>query len=161
MVAPALPLGRDPLAEIAGSILAMATAVVVKGREIITGRMRGGTPSQAEPLHIGVGTGTTATTTGDTALATERTVEARVAGTSSQQTTTSTNDTYQVTGTWTKSDAGTVAITEVGLFDATRGAGVAAPVGNMFLRGDFAAVNCAQNDSIAFTVKAQITSSAA
>lgn len=145
---------------IEGLILA-ATAIVETGRAIITGRMRLATPTQAEPLHIGVGTGTTVTATTQTALVTERTVEARVAGTSSQQTTTTASDTYRVVGTFTMSQAGPVAITEAGLFDLTRGAGVAAPAGTMFLRSDFAAVNLSLNDSLTLTFSAQMTSTAA
>ena len=145
---------------IEGLILA-ATAVVETGRAIVTGRLRLATPTQAEPLHIGVGTGTTVTATTQTALVTERVVEARVAGTSSQQTTTTTSDTYRVVGTFTMSQAGPVAITEAALFDTTRGAGVAAPVGTMFLRSDFAAVNLSLNDSLTLTINTQLTSTAA
>lgn len=75
--------------------------------------------------------------------------EARVDGTSSQQTTTTTNDTYRVVGTITA--AGTLAITEVGVFDAA-GSGTPASGGNMGIYGDFSAINLSPGDSIAFTV---------
>ncbi len=153
----AQPRRNDPI----GALILWATGVVETGRAIITGRMRLAAPTQAEPLHIGFGTGTTATATTQTALVTERTVEARPAGTSSQQTTTTANDTYRVVGTFTMSQAGPVAITEAGLFDLTRGAAVAAPAGVMFLRSDFAAVNLSLNDSLTLTFLVQMTSTAA
>jgi hypothetical protein len=60
-----------------------------------------------------------------------------------QQTTTTTSDTYRVTGTITAT--GARVITEVGAFDAST-------VGNLVIYGDFAAINLATNDSIAFTI---------
>lgn len=70
--------------------------------------------------------------------------ESRTEGTTSQQTTNTTNDTYQVQGTITA--AGNRAITEVGVFDA-------ATDGNMGVYGDFSVINLAASDSISFTVK--------
>jgi hypothetical protein len=61
-----------------------------------------------------------------------------------------TNDTLQATGILTA--AGARAITEVGLFDAA-GAGSPPTGGNMDVYADFAAINLASGDSIAFTVK--------
>lgn len=96
----------------------MATVQTRKGREILTGRMRGSTPSQAEPLNITWGYNPVPTTAANTDVAMfKEGTESRVAGTSSQVTTTTTNDTYQVVGTITASAAET--ISEVGLFDAT------------------------------------------
>lgn len=69
--------------------------------------------------------------------------ESRTEGATSQQTTNTTNDTYQVTGTITA--AGNRAITEVGVFDA-------ATNGNMGIYGDFSVINLAASDSITFTV---------
>jgi hypothetical protein len=88
----------------------MATVVKVtsKGREVIAGRMRGSTPTQAEPLDVGWGVGTVTATVSDVGLFKEA-AEARVAGTSSLVTTTSTNDTYQVVGTITSSSGQTIA----------------------------------------------------
>lgn len=96
----------------------MATVVTSKGREIIAGRMRGGTPTQAEPLFVGWGTNPATRTAlvSDVAPFTEAT-EARVTGTSSIVTTTTTNDTYQVVGTITVSGAGKT-IAEVFLCDS-------------------------------------------
>ncbi len=129
----------------------MATLVVAVGRAIITNRIKG---AGTEPLNIGWGTGTqTATTRADTGLG-PTTVEKLVdlatsagtdhtVGTSSRITTTTTNDSYRVTGTRTATGAG--AVTVAGLFDAASG-------GNLFLKGDFAAINLASADSIAFTI---------
>jgi hypothetical protein len=123
-----------------------------QGKAITAGRVKGSAAN--EPNKIGYGTGATDHVAGDTALQTERTVEARLTGTSSLVTTTQTNDTYQVTGTWTKSDAGTAAITEAGLVTQARGAGAAVPGGDEWLAlFTFAAINASQNDSIAYTIK--------
>lgn len=69
--------------------------------------------------------------------------ESRVEGATSQQTTNTTNDTYRVMGTITA--AGSRAITEVGVFDASSS-------GNMCIYGDFSVINLAASDSITFTV---------
>lgn len=127
----------------------MATLVVATGRAIITNRIKG---AGTEPLNIGWGTsaGTTADT--DTTLFGEKDVDlatatgSRTAGTSSQQTTTTTNDTYQVTGTRTATGAGSV--TNAGLFD-----NVTIASGNLFLKGDFTSIGLSSGDSIAFTIK--------
>jgi hypothetical protein len=96
----------------------MSTTVVVvsKGYDIVTGRMKGSTPTQAEPLFMGWGTGGAASAytaavsdigpffegpTGD--------YSTRITGTSSIVTVTTANDTYQVTGTITASTAETIA----------------------------------------------------
>jgi hypothetical protein len=109
-----------------------------------------------EPKQIGWGTGaqTTALVT-DTGLGpttVEKDVDlatntgTRTTGTSSQQTTTVTNDTYQVTGTRTATGAGTVTV--AGLFD-----NVTIASGSLFVKGDFAGMALAVGDSIAFTFK--------
>lgn len=131
----------------------MATKVVDAGLEIVTNRIIG---SGTEPKNIGWGTGvqTTALVT-DTTLG-PTTVEKLVdlstsagtdhtVGTGTRVTTTTTNDTYQVAGTRTATGSG--AVTVAGLFDAASG-------GNLFLKGDFAAINLVSGDSIAFTFKA-------
>src|SRR6266513_1867434 len=92
-----------------------ATVVSRKGREIFTGRMIGSSPTQAEPKILAWGLDPAdayAAANTDVALFTES-AEARVTGTSSQVTTTTTNDSYRVTGT-----AGRV-ITEAALYDST------------------------------------------
>ena len=127
----------------------MATLQVNGGRGIVTGRLRAvGT----EPLNIGWGTGAGTTAATDTTLFTEVLVTGagggtdHTVGTSSQITTTTANDTYQVTGTRTATAAFTV--TNAGLFDAASG-------GTLFMKGDFAGVALANGDSIAFTIKVQ------
>ena len=124
----------------------MATFCVDNGLDITTGRLRGvGT----EPLNIGWGTGAGTAAATDTTLFTEALVSLaagttdHTVGTSSQVTTTTTDDTYQVTGTRTATGSGTV--TNAGLFDAASG-------GNLFLKGDFTGIALVANDSIAFTI---------
>jgi hypothetical protein len=96
----------------------MATVVTRKGKDILSGRLIGSTPTQAEPKIVTWGlnpAGLTAAVT-DVAMFDES-AEARVTGTSSAVTTTTANDTYQVVGTITASASR--AITEFGAFDST------------------------------------------
>lgn len=127
----------------------MATFVVDGGLDIVTNRIKG---AGTEQVNVGWGTaaGTTART--DTTLFTEKLVDLttsagtdHTAGTSTRQTTNTTNDTYQVVATRTATGAGTV--TNAGLFDAASG-------GNLFLKGDFTGIGLASGDSIQFTIKA-------
>lgn len=127
----------------------MATFVLDGGLDIVTNRIKG---SGTEPLNIGWGTGAGTTARTDTTLFTEKLVDLSTSagtdhtvGTSSRVTTTTTNDSYRVTGTRTATGAGTV--TNAGLFDAASG-------GNLFLKGDFTGVGLASGDSIAFTITA-------
>mgnify|MGYP001584899192 CR=1 FL=1 len=127
----------------------LATLQVNGGRGIVTGRLRAvGT----EPLNIGWGTGAGTTVAGDTTLFTEVLVNMTAGGTdhtlgtSSQVTTTTTNDTYRVTGTRTATASGT--ITNAGLFDAASG-------GTLFMKGDFTGIALANGDAIAFTMNVQ------
>ncbi len=122
----------------------MATVVTNVGKGIITGRIKG-TGSEPNYISWGTGAGTAAAT--DTTLFSEST-ESRTAGTSTQVTTTTTNDTYQVVGTMTAT--GTRNITNAGLFDA-------ATSGNLFMKGDFSTVSLNNGDSIAFTMKVQLS----
>lgn len=97
----------------------MAAVTTKKGKEIQSGRMGGGaSPTQTEAKNVSWGYNPSALTANanDVALFAEG-VETRVAGTSSQVTTTNTNDTYQVTATVTAT--GTRSVGEVALFDAT------------------------------------------
>lgn len=103
----------------------MATLVTRKGKEIIAARMIGSSPTQAEPKIITWGlnpSGLTAAAT-DVAMFDESS-EARVTATSSEVTTTTTNDTYQLVGTIVA--GGTRAITEFGVFDSATQPAVAA-----------------------------------
>lgn len=97
--------------------------------------------------YIGWGTGSGQGVT-STDLATAAN-ESRTDGTSSQQTTNTTSDTFRVTGTITA--GGTRAITEVATFDAA-GSGNPPSGGNMAVYGDFTVINLASGDSIAFTI---------
>lgn len=111
------------------------------GKAIVTNRLKG---AGTEPNYIAWGTGAGTTAATDTTLFTEAS-EARVAGTSTQQTVTVTNDTYQVVGTMTVAGAGKT-ITNAGLFDASS-------AGNMLVKGDFTGIVLAIGESIAFTFK--------
>jgi hypothetical protein len=102
----------------------VATTVIVTrtGDSIISGRMIGSSPTQAEPLNLGwgsggIGTGSPYTAAKTDVAAFQEAAEARVAGTSSQQTTTYTNDTYQVVATITSGSGQTIG--EVFLSDTT------------------------------------------
>ena len=126
----------------------MATFVVDGGLDVTTNRVKG---AGTEPLHVGWGTGAGTTTRADTSLFTEALVSLaagstdHTAGTSTQQTTNTTNDTYQVVATRTATGAGTV--TNAGLFDAASG-------GNLYLKGDFTGIGLSNGDAIQFTIKA-------
>jgi hypothetical protein len=120
----------------------MATVVKITatGREIATNRMKG---TGTEPRNIGWGTGTTAPVDGDTGLETEA-AESRVVGTSSVQTTTTTDDTYRVVGTLTS--ASTQTISEAALFN---------DAGDLFERGTFTGIALDNGDSIQLTIEGQ------
>lgn len=117
----------------------MATVYTNAGKAITTNRIKG---SGTEPAYVAIGTGAGTAAITDTTLFTE--AESRVAGTSTQQTTTVTNDTYQVVGTITAT--ATRAVTNAGLFDAST-------AGNLFMKGDFSTINLSTGDSIQITAK--------
>lgn len=124
----------------------MASFVTDSGLGIITAALHAYT-SRFKYLQWGEGSGQSVTSTD---VANEGNIsEDRVDGTSSQQTTTTTSDTYRVVGTLTAE--GARAITEVGVFDAA-GSGSPPTGGNMGVYGDFSVINLATSDSIAFTV---------
>ena len=131
----------------------MASLVPNVGKAIISGRMFGATPTQAEPRYLGWGTGAGAGAAGSTDLSTPAT-EARVTGTSSQVTTTQTNDTHQVVGTLTANANKT--ITNLGIFDA---AGSGSPPSGGVLYAIFDGLSQALNsgDSIQFSARIQYT----
>ena len=122
----------------------MATLLVNTGKAIVTNYLAGGAATQPKYIGWGTGAGTTAAT--DTTLFTE--TGSRVAGTTTQQTTSTTNDTYQVIGTLTAT--GSVTITNAGLFDASTS-------GNLFVKGDFSGIALTSGDSIQFTFKTQFS----
>ena len=122
----------------------MATVLANTGKALMTSRMKG---LGVEPTYVAWGTGAGTAAATDTTLFTES-AEARVNGTSSQVTTTTTNDTYQVVGTITASAGRT--ITNAGLFDASS-------AGNLFVKGDFTGVALNAGESIQFTIGVQLT----
>lgn len=124
-----------------GALMFGANVFTNAGKAIVSNRIKG---SGTEPNQIAWGTGAGTAAAADTTLFTEAS-EARVAGTSSQVTTTVTNDTYQVVGTMTVAGAGKT-ITNAGLFDA-------ASAGNMLVKGDFTGIALNVGESIAFTFK--------
>ena len=128
----------------------MATVVTNTGRDVTTARV--GAVGTAEPKNMVWGVSVVTAAVTDTPLFGYRFVDRTTAagtyhtvGTSTQQTTTVTNDTYQVIGTRTATGAGTV--TNAGLFTAASG-------GSLFLKGDFTGIGLASGDSIQFTIKA-------
>lgn len=122
----------------------MATVLVNAGKAIVTNRLKG---SGTEPSYVAWGTGAGTAGITDTTLFTEAS-ETRVAGTSSQVTTTTTNDTYQVVGTLVANAGKT--ITNAGLLDAVSS-------GNLFMKGDFTGVALNTGESIQFTNQVQFT----
>jgi hypothetical protein len=127
----------------------MAQLVVNTGKAITTNRIKG---SGTEPNWTAWGTGAGTAGATDTTLFTEDSggspAYARIAGTSTQQTTTTTNDTYRVVGEITSN--GTKTITNAGLFDAVT-------TGNLFAKADFTGIPLLVNDSIQFTFNIQLT----
>lgn len=125
----------------------MATVLTDTGKAIVTNRVKNGATGATEPNYVAWGTGAGTAAITDTTLFTES-AETRVAGNSTQETTTTTDDSYQVVGTITAS--ATRAITNAGLFDAVSS-------GNLFVKGDFSTINLANGDSIQFTIKVQFS----
>lgn len=127
----------------------VSNLITTAGRGLISGRINGaGSPAAA--TYIAVGTGATAAVIGDTTLQTETAVSglARANGTVSTVTTTVTNDTSQITNTFTVT--GTVAVTESGVLNA-------AAAGTLLCRQVFSAINVANGDSLQITWKIQNT----
>lgn len=131
----------------------MSSLVPSVGKAIISGRLFGATPTQAEPRYMGWGTGAGAGSASSTDVSTPAT-EARVTGTSTQYTTSVTSDTHQVVGTLTANANKT--ITNLGIFDA---AGTGSPPSGGVLYAIFDGLSQALNsgDSIQFTARIQFT----
>jgi hypothetical protein len=123
----------------------MATIVTNAGKGVITARFLAGAPALS--LFVGWGTGDAAAAAADTALSAEA-AEARAPAAVTQATTATADDTIQAIGTLTAT--GARSITNAGLFDA-------AASGNLIMKGDFAALPLNSGDSIAFTMKIQLT----
>ena len=132
----------------------MATVLTSAGKAILTGRMIGaGSPSQAEPKFIGLGSGAGTSAVGDTTLFTEYTSGtwsgyARAGNAGIQVTTSVTNDTVQWQSTFTAPESETV--TNAANFDAVSS-------GNICVKGDFTGLALNTNDTIQITVKIQYT----
>lgn len=126
----------------------MATVFTDAGKAITTDRVKNGATGATEPNYVAWGTGAGTAAVGDTTLFTEAS-ETRVAGTSTQETTSVTNDTYQVIGTLTCAGAGKT-ITNAGLFDAIT-------TGNLYMKGDFTGIPLNIGDAIQFTMSVQYT----
>lgn len=92
-------------------------AVVTVGKGLITSRL--GQSSDAVAAYIAVGTSNTAVSAAQTALIGEISTNGltRALGTFTRQTTTTTNDTFQLTKTFTLSGSSTVE--EIGVFNAS------------------------------------------
>lgn len=120
----------------------MATVFTNAGSAIVTNRIIG---SGTEPKYVAWGTGAGTSAAANTTLFTESAEESRTSGTSTRQTTTVTNDTYQVVGTITVATSDKT-ITNVGLFDA-------ASTGNLLMKSDFTGVDLVVGESIQFTLK--------
>lgn len=119
----------------------MATVLTNTGKARMINALNGG--SHTPPQHVGWGTGAGTAAETDTTLFTEAS-ESRVSGTKTVETTTVTDDTYQVVATITAD--GTKTITNAGLFDASTS-------GNLYVKGDFTGIALNASDSIQFTIK--------
>ncbi|MCK5019752.1 MAG: hypothetical protein KAS32_22025 [Candidatus Peribacteraceae bacterium] len=118
----------------------MATVLTNTGKADMINALNGG--AHTAPQHVGWGTGAGTSAEANTTLFTEAS-ETRVSGTKSVETTTVTNDTYQVIATITAD--GTKTITNAGLFDAVS-------AGDLYVKGDFTGIPLTLGDSIQFTI---------
>lgn len=93
--------------------------VVTVGKALITSRL--GQSSDAVAAYIALGTSSTAVSAGQTALQAETSATGlgRALATFSQATTTTTNDTFQLTKEFTNTSGGTVVVEEIGVFNAS------------------------------------------
>jgi len=119
----------------------MVARVQNNGLANITAALVASGTNPMQYLQWGTGTGAIASANVVTTAASE----ARTAGTRSQQTTTVSNDTFQVVGTIVCAGAGKT-ISEVGVMDASS-------AGNLDIYFDFTGVALLVGDSIAFTTK--------
>jgi hypothetical protein len=116
--------------------------VTTAGKEYVVDAFQNSVEMEDLKYH-GYGTGTTAAAVGDTQLEYEELMGQANRPTGSQTENGST--TYRTVATITKTDAGTDAVTEAGLFDQN------SLGGNMLSRQVFAAINLNQNDSLETT----------
>ena len=132
-------LGKWQISKLVSNLVTNAGAAGVASRI-------NGAGGESAFTFIAVGTGVAAAAVTDTALGTETTASglSRVAGTASRSTTDVTNDTAELTTTF--SVTGTVAITESGALNA-------ASAGVLLARQVFSAVNVVSGDSLQVTWK--------
>lgn len=116
----------------------MADVITTVGKAFVTLTL-----STSTGKYIAWGTGSSTAVVGDTVIETES-AETRVAGTQSQVTTTTTNDTYQCAGTLTSLSGQTIA--NAGVLSASTS-------GTLILHSNFTGVPLLTGDSIAFTFK--------
>lgn len=121
-----------------------ATLVVNAGRAVVTNRLVNGSNP---PIFVGWGTGAGTTAATDTTLFTEAS-EARASATATQQTTTTSNDSYRLVATLTAAAGKT--ITNAGALDAST-------AGNLFFKTDFTGIALNTGDSIQFTFTVNFT----
>lgn len=128
--------------------LNIANLITNAGMAGIASRINGD-GSEAAFTYIAVGTGTTAANAADTTLETETATSglSRAAGTASRVTTDVTNDTAQLTKTF--SVTGSVAVTESGVLNA-------ASSGVLLCRQTFSAINVVNGDSLQVTWKIDV-----
>ncbi|MEI8032788.1 MAG: hypothetical protein WCH05_05550 [Chlorobiaceae bacterium] len=127
----------------------MQNLITSAGKAAIAGLV-GNTGAVTAFTYLAVGIGTTAAAIGDTALQSEITDTglARAAATVSRQTTTVTNDTLQLTYTWTAT--GAKAVTELGALNA-------ASSGVLLGRQVFSAINTSNGFGLTLTYKFQFS----
>jgi len=126
--------------------------LITTAGKALASALLGAVSTPAAVTYLEVGVGTTAADAANTALETAITDSGleRTAATVSQVTTTTTNDTLQLTKTW--SVTGTKAVTECGAFNA-------ASAGSMLGRQVFSAVNVTSGDSLQITYKFAVSTS--
>lgn len=126
----------------------ISNLVTTAGKALVAGRINGsGSPAAA--TYIAVGTGTTAANVADTTLETEISDSGleRANGSVSLVTTDTTNDTAQITNTFTVT--GSKAVTESGVLNA-------ASTGVLLARQVFSAINVVNGDSLQITWKLDV-----
>ena len=128
-----------------GNFLDISNLVTSAGKAGVASRING-SGAEAVFTYIAVGTGVGAADVGDTTLGTETTTSGlnRQAGTASRSTTDVTDDTAELTKTFTVT--GSVAVTESGVLNASS-------AGTLLARQVFSAVNVANGDSLQVTWK--------
>lgn len=126
----------------------MATVIPTTGKQWVVDKMDDTSATTMNRIGWGTGAGTAGQT--DTTLFTED-ADGRATATLSQATVAVAGDTFKAVGTITST--GTKTVTNAGLFDAAT-----VDTGNMLVKGDFTGLPLVANDSIEFTITAQVTS---